>query len=318
MPPLRRVLYRLSGVDEARHLARRAGGVLRNFASVWKVTVGDLEFGVEGAPGEADSGQLDADLADLLVTIGQAARGADRAVALLIDELQYLGEADLAALLVALHQISQRGLPFVLFGAGLPQLAALAGDAKSYAERLVTYPPVGALAAPDAERAIREPVRDEGADITPAAVQRIVADTGGYPYFLQEWGAQAWNAAGGSPIGEDDVTVARQRAVSALDGGFFRVRFDRLTPREKEYVRAMAELGPGAQRSGDIARLLGKRDSTAVGPLRDSLIRKGMIYSPAHGDNAFTVPLFDEFVRRMMPDWRPAAPASAAQRRRSR
>jgi hypothetical protein len=198
--------------------------------------------------------------------------------------------------------ISQNGLPVVLFGAGLPQVAGLAGDAKSYAERLFDYPPVGPLSAPAAGEAIRRPLQDEGADIEDDALAEIVAATGGYPYFLQEWGKHAWAAADTPPIDSADVEQASRDATAALDKNFFRVRFDRLTPREQDYLRAMAELGPGAHRSGEIAGLM-RRRVESLGPLRSGLIKKGMIWSPSHGDTSFTVPLFDEFMKREMPDW---------------
>jgi len=190
-------------------------------------------------------------------------------------------------------------------GAGLPQLRGRMGNAKSYAERLFDFPDVGPLPTPAARVAIDKPVRHQGAQITELAVGRIVAETHGYPYFLQEWGKHAWDAASASPIHLDDVLNANASAIAALDESFFRVRFDRLTPAEKKYLRAMAELGPGPHRSGDIADCL-QRKITSLGPTRNQLIAKGMIWSPNHGDTAFTVPLFDQFMHRIMPgdDWR--------------
>lgn len=253
-------------------------------------------------PPLADSGNLEVDLPALFRTVGQAARAADSSVAILVDEVQYLREEDLGALIVAFHAITQRGLPVVMFGAGLPQVAALSGEAKSYAERLFDFPSVGPLGAAAARQAIEQPVRGEGAEINPDALERIVSVTKGYPYFLQEWGKHTWNAAKQSPITKDDVAAASQSATNALDKSFFRVRFDRLTPREQDYLRAMAELGAGPHRSGAIADALG-RSVESTGPLRSGLIRKGMVWSPAHGETAFTVPLFDEFMRRAIPDW---------------
>ena len=302
VPPLRTVLFKLSRSDKARNLANRALGVLRGFAGAFKVKYGDLEVSVDAAQGTADSGHLESDLPELLMAVAQAAKADGRAVALFIDEVQYLAQEDLSALIVAAHRMGQRELPVILFGAGLPQLAALAGEAKSYAERLFDYPPVGALDVNAASRAIREPILDEGAAIDEDALAEIVGRTQGYPYFLQEWGSLAWNAAAASPITLEDVDRASEKAVEALDSGFFRVRLDRLTPRERDYVRAMAELGPGPHRSGDIAAAAGMSVTTA-GPLRAGLIRKGMIYSPAHGDTAFTVPMFDAYLRRVVPEW---------------
>lgn len=304
VPPLRSALFALSRLEHARDFARRGLGILRAFARAFKVTVGDIEFSVDPEVGTADSGSLEADLPELFMAVARAAKEGDGAVALFIDEVQYLKSSDLAALIVSVHRVGQRGLPFVLFGAGLPQLASLAGEAKSYAERLFDYPAVGPLPPADAIAAIRTPVEREGASIRDEAVERIARETKGYPYFLQEWGYHSWNAAAHSSVAETDVVRATEAALRQLDQGFFRVRFDRLTPREKDYVRAMASLGPGPHRSGEIADVL-RMEVTAVGPLRGGLIRKGMIYSPQHGETAFTVPMFDEFMLRSMPDWTP-------------
>jgi hypothetical protein len=293
----------LSAVETAKALATKGLRALQNFMSAFKMKVGDVEVSVQ-EPGVADSGHLETDLSELLLLVAEAARAADTPVAILIDEVQYLSSEDLSALIGSIHKIGQRNLPLILFGAGLPQLAALAGEAKSYAERLFDYPEVGALDRNDAERAIREPIRSEGAEIEPAALAMIVDHTHGFPYFLQEWGSHTWDTAPVSPITHADVARATEDALRTLDQGFFRVRLDRLTPRERDYMRAMAELGPGPHRSGDIAGLLGVQVTT-VGPLRGGLLRKGMIYSPQHGDTAFTVPMFDAFMKRSMPDWTP-------------
>lgn len=214
-------------------------------------------------------------------------------------------EEQLAALIMALHRCAQRSLPVAMFGAGLPQLPGQLGRAKSYAERLFEFPVVGALDPGAAADAIRKPIAADSTRIDDAAVARIVEVTHGYPYFLQEWGQQTWNVAEVSPITGTDVERATPLAIATLDEGFFRVRFDRLSPAERRYLRAMAELGPGPHRSGDIADALG-RQVTSLAPLRVSLIAKGMIWSPEHGDTAFTVPLFDEFMRRVLPGdaWR--------------
>lgn len=311
VPPLRQLLFRLSRREKAKEVAKRALGVLRSFAKVLKLKIGDIEFSVEPELGTADSGNLEADLPEVLLAVSAAAREADLGVAVFIDEVQYLVESDLAALIVSVHKLAQKGLPFILFGAGLPQIAALAGEAKSYAERLFDFPEVGPLPRAAAREAIDAPITREGAAITDEALSAIVQKTGGYPYFLQEWGYQTWNVAAASPITLADVDASTVRALEALDKGFFRVRLDRLTPREKDYVRAMAELGAGPHRSGEIAQVLGMEVSKA-GPLRDKLIKKGMVYSPQHGDTAFTVPMFDEFMRRSMPDWTPS-PAGASE-----
>jgi hypothetical protein len=306
-PALRQALLRLSRSEQARAGAQRALRALAGFARALKVKYGDVEVGVdfEPEPGLADNGELEQDLSALLEAAGTAAGAAGTAVALFVDELQYVAEDQLAALISALHRCAQRRLPVVLVGAGLPQLRGRTGRAKSYAERLFDFPEIGALPRPAAMLAITKPARDQGVTVEEDAVERIVADTRGYPYFLQEWGKHSWDMAAGSPITLDDVAAASSLAIAALDESFFRVRFDRLTPGQRRYLRAMAELGPGPHRSGDIADCLGRK-VTALGPTRSQLIDKGMVWSPGHGDTAFTVPLFDEFMRRIMPgpDWR--------------
>jgi len=302
-PALKATLLRLNRVEKAKDYAARAIGALRGFASAFKVSIGEIEVSVSEIS-TADSGNLEIDLPELLIAVGQAAKAAEVSVALLVDEVQYLSEEDLRALIVALHRIAQKGLPLVMFGAGLPQVTALAGDAKSYAERLFDYPAIGPLTSEAAKRAVKEPVLDEGADIEDKALERIFAVTQGYPYFLQEWGKHSWNTAQTSPITEADVDAASVSATDALDKSFFRVRFDRLTPREQDYLRAMAELGPGPHRSGAIADKLGSTVEK-MGPLRNGLIKKGMIWSPAHGDTAFTVPMFNDFMNRAIPNWAP-------------
>ena len=203
----------------------------------------------------ADSGSLDRDLTDMLVLLGEAAAEKRTVIAILIDELQYVREAELGALIAGLHRVAQRNLPVVLFGAGLPQLAGLMGNAKSYSERLFLFKEIGPLDTPDALKALVDPIRRMNVDITSEALEEIVAATDGYPYFLQEWGKHAWRLARRSPIsGEGRARGIRPRGSRNWDSSFFRVRFDRLTPMEKSYLRAMAELGPGAHRSGDVAR----------------------------------------------------------------
>jgi hypothetical protein len=262
----------------------------------------------EPEPGLADNGDLEGDLTTLLQQVGLAAQAAGTAVVIFIDELQYVEEPQMAALVSALHRCSQEKLPVTVVGAGLPQLRGRMGEAKSYAERLFDFPEIGPLSAPDAADAIIRPVQNEGAEIQDDAVQLIIEKTQGYPYFLQEWGKHTWDIAPESPIRREDVLNASDEAVAALDESFFRVRFDRLTPTEKKYLRAMADLGPGPHRSGDIADELG-RVVSSLGPTRAGLIAKGMIWSPTHGDTAFTVPLFDEFMKRIMPgnDWKTVA-----------
>ncbi len=299
-PRMAQVLRRLSTVEAARTAAQSALRALRAFASAFKIKIGDLGVGIEPDPGIADSGTLEYDLPDLFERIGEAARDGGRGWALLIDEVQYLTQEELSALIVALHRVAQKGLPILFWGAGLPNVAALSGEAKSYAERLFLFPGVGPLPAEAARAAIRRPLAQEGQSITDAALAMILSRTEGYPYFLQEWGFQAWNAAPGSPIAEQHVQAATEAALRRLDEGFFRVRFDRLTQRERDYVRAMSRLGDGPYRSADVAQAMGGTLS-GLSPLRDQIIRKGMIYSPEQGVLAFTVPMFDDYLRRIWP-----------------
>lgn len=296
-PRIHQILRKLSVIEQARISAFNAMRALRGFASVFKVEIGDLALSVDPETGTADSGNIEYDLAELFVKVGEAAKAAGRGWTLLIDEIQYVGERDYAALIVAIHRVNQKGLPVLFFGAGLPQVAALSGDAKSYAERLFSYPSVGALDQKSAELAIRNPIEEEGEQIELDALHAIVGKTRGYPYFLQEWGYQAWNTADRSPIDVVDVDQSSQRALQRLDDGFFRVRFDRLTPREREYVCAMAKLGNGPYKSGDVAEMM-KEPPNKLGPMRASIIKKGMIYSPSYGDIDFTVPLFGDYLVR--------------------
>ena len=301
-PYLRGALYDLDRIAGAGMKARRALRVLRSFVGALKVKHGDIELGLDIDPekGSADSGDLEIDLPNLFVAVGEAAEERGSAVAVLIDEVQYFSEKELGALIMAMHKIQQRQLPVVLLGAGLPILPGLAGESKSYAERLFSFPEVGALAEGDAATALREPARAAGAVFETDALEEVYRLTRGYPYFLQEWGYQSWNQAPTNVITLDVVRKATPTVIERLDQNFFRVRFDRLTPSEKRFLRAMAELGPDEHRSGDIADTLGVK-VTSLGPVRAKLIRKGMVYSPAHGEMSFTVPLFDEFMRRVMP-----------------
>lgn len=302
VPQLKAILFELDRVQGVSEKVKKGLRVLRSFAGTVKVTVNDVTFGLGVDPerGVADSGDLESDLTALFVAAAEAAKERNCGIALLIDELQYVSPEELAALIVAMHKIQQEGLPFVVVGAGLPTLPGLAGDAKSYAERLFSYPKIGALSGPDAHKALQEPVEREGCRFESGALLEIHRLTQGYPYFLQEWGYQAWNIAESSPITIADIESATSRVIPRLDESFFRVRYDRLTPSERKYMRAMAEMGPGHCKAGDIAEVLGVK-VTSLGPVRAKLISKGMVYSPAFGEMAFTVPLFDEFMKRAVP-----------------
>lgn len=300
--PLKTVFFELDRLAQAGDRVKRGLRVLRSFLGGLKVKMGEVEIGLDIDPeiGAADSGDIEIDLPNLFEALGEAAKEKGSAVAILIDEIQYLSQKELGAVIMAMHRMQQRQLPVVLLGAGLPVLPGLAGESKSYAERLFAFPDVGALSEPDSNQAISEPAQAAGVVITDEALAETYRLTKGYPYFIQEWGYQIWNIAESSPIELAVVKAAAESVIRRLDQNFFRVRFDRLTPGEKNFLRAMAELGPGASRSGDIAACLGVKVNS-IGPVRSKLIKKGMIYSPAYGDIAFTVPLFDEFMKRAMP-----------------
>lgn len=306
-PQIRLALLDISKIDKAKDLAARGLQALAGFAKALKIKYADIEVGLDYPPvaGLADNGDLEQDLLALLEAAGLAAQKADTALAMFIDEIQYVEEDELAALITALHRCSQRQLPIIMVGAGLPQIRGRLDKAKSYAERLFDFPEIGALSPEDTKSAIEKPAAAQNVRVTPSALDRIVRETHCFPYFVQEWGKQSWDAATGSKITEADVLTASDIATAALDESFFRVRFDRLTPAERLYLRAMAARGSGPHRSGDIAAEL-SRDVRSLAPTRGKLIAKGMAYSPGHGDTAFTVPLFDEFMRRIMPGegWR--------------
>ena len=305
-PHLRTLLYDLDRVAGAGDKAKRGLAVLRSFIGALKITVGEVTFGLDIDPetGAADSGDLEIDLPNLFVAVAEAAEERKTAIAVLIDEIQYFKQKELGALVMAMHRIQQRQLPLVLVGAGLPILPGLAGESKSYAERLFSFPDVGALSEQDAAKALRDPAQAAGVDFQSAALQAIYQVTKGYPYFVQEWGYQSWNLADSSPLTLQVVHNATPTVMTRLDKNFFRVRFDRLTPSEKKYLRAMAAIGPGPYRTGDIADALQVKP-TSLGPVRARLIKKGMIYSPSHGEMAFTVPLFDEFMIRAIAEFQP-------------
>ena len=299
-PKVFQTLRKLSVIEDAKSTAHSAMRALRSFASAFKISMGDFALAVDPEPGVADSGNIEYDITELFLKVGAAAKAADRGWLLLIDEVQYLSAQELGALIVAMHRVNQKALPVLFFGAGLPQIASLSGDAKSYAERLFQFPKVDALDSHSAIKAIKEPIEEEGESIADDLLSKLVAETHGYPYFLQEWGYQVWNAAIQSPITEECLAIAAQTALDRLDDGFFKVRYERLTPKEREYVVAMAQLGSGPYRSSDVADQLGE-SVQSLGPRRAQIISKGMIYSPAHGDVDFTVPMFDDFLRRVYP-----------------
>lgn len=303
VPQLKSLLYELDIAAGTNAVVRRALSALRNFIKVIKVHVnlGEVGIGVEAIPGLADSGDMDADLPVLFQSAAEAARTRDTGIALLMDEMQLLSPSELNALILSMHQLQQAQAPMVLIGAGLPTLPRLAGEAKSYAERLFSYPIIDQLNREESFLALESPVFQEGADFEPEAMAVIYERTKGYPYFLQEWGAQTWNLATGNKITLANVIQAEPYVTRNLDEDFFRVRYDRLTDGEKRFMRAMAESEGDECRMGDIAQLLGVKN-TALSLTRANLIKKGMIYSPRHGVIDYSVPLFGDFMRRVMPE----------------
>jgi type II secretory pathway predicted ATPase ExeA len=305
VPKLRQALIRISRVEQAAELARKGLVVLKNFANAVDVKMGGIEVGLDfgDEDGTADSGDLENDLPELFQIIGEAAAARDTAIAILVDEMQYLTITEMSALVMAMHRANQRALPIVLIGAGLPPLLGKMGESKSYAERLFDFPRVETLDHENACLAIAEPARKGGVEFESEALDEIFDVTRGYPYFLQEWAYVAWNSAEQSPITRETILACRAEAIRRLDESFFRVRLERMTPTERRYMFAMASLGAGPHSSGDISKEYGAKVST-VAPTRSSLIAKGMLYSPSYGSTDFTVPLFDEFIRREMPEWK--------------
>lgn len=302
VPPIRNVLYRLDSLQNISHKVKRSLRVLSSFVSALKFTYKDIDFSIgalDPEKGSADSGDLEYDLPNLIESLAEAAQDRGTSIAIIIDEIQYLKEKELSSLIMSAHRISQRQLPLIFIGAGLPQLLALAGDSKSYSERLFDYPIVGALSVAESKNALQNPVKSQGVHFTDEALNEIISQTKGYPYFLQEWGYQSWNLAEDKVIDLETVRLATKESIKRLDESFFRVRLDRLTQREKEYLHVLAKMGPGQHKSGEIAAKLGRK-TQQIATLRDGLIKKGMIFSPSYGDTEFTVPLFDEFMKRAM------------------
>lgn len=303
VPNLRRILLELDRKGAAAKTMRTAFAALRNFASVFKVTVGGVEVEVKpDDQGVADSGDLGLDLKDLLSAVADAAADRKTALAIFIDEIQYLTADELGAFLSALHQVGQAVKPVLLIGAGLPQIAGLMGEAKSYSERLIRFVNIGPLNLEDARAALSVPADAEDVRWQIPALDRVFEITKGYPYFIQEWGAETWRVAKTTPITVADVDAATPLAIDELDQSFFRVRLDRLSPAERKYLRAMADVENGDPvASSAVAQNMG-RTIGSVAPTRDSLIKKGMIYAVQHGEVGFTVPLFGEFLRRAIPE----------------
>jgi hypothetical protein len=271
-------------------------------------------FGLEVDLKGADEGDVTSDLTDVFLQLGEAATSKNRGVVFLLDEIQFADETHFRALISALHRATQRNLPITIAAAGLPQIPRLTGEARSYAERLFTFPTIGNLDDEAARAALTEPARHQSVEVAPEAVARALAWTAGYPFFIQQLGKHAWNAAQESPISLADVETAIPSAREALDSSLYEVRVQRATPAERRYMRAMAELGSGPYRSGAVGNKLGK-SSAALSQLRDRLIGKGLIYATEDfGHLDFSVPRFDEFMRRYMGYRAPSKSKKAAAR----
>lgn len=302
---LKRAILELSYAEKLSEQGKKALSVLRSFASSMKVSLDPLgnlsaEMSIERALGQSDTGELQQDLTDLLLTVGETAKSHDRGLVFLLDELQFLSSEQLEAIIAALHKVVQRKLPITMVGAGLPQIAELAGDAKSYAERLFTFPEMKNLDEESTQTVFQETAGVEGAAFSPEALEETWRITEGYPYFIQELGYAVWNHSPHSPMTRENVLSAETFYEAKLDESFFRVRFDRSSERQRIYLRAMAELGPGPQKAEDVARCLGKK-STQVATIKSELIDSGMLYTPNFGYGAFTVPHFDKYMKRTMP-----------------
>lgn len=298
---LRRVLLQLDARRQAADRVRRALGVLKAF-SIRLPDGPEIGVDIDAIAGPADSGDLGQDLAGLFVEVGEVARDHDTGVLLTIDELHYVPLEVFSSLILGLHRASQLGLPLLMAGAGLPSLPALAGEAKSYAERMFAFPTIDRLDPEDAARALTEPAAGEGVRWSDEALAAVLERTTGYPYFIQEFGKQTWDLATGPDlITIDDVERAAPLAIAELDGGFFRARTGKLPDLEIKYLRAMADLGSGPVRSSEVAKRLGRK-SSGLGPVRDRLLKKALVFSPRWGEVEFTVPMFDEFMKRWIPD----------------
>lgn len=292
----RKMLLQISRLENLKDKCLHALGVLKAFSLV--IPDGpELKIDVDAVIGIGDSGDLDSDLVDLFVAIGEVAKDTDKQICFFIDEVQYLPEPAVAGLIASSHRITQRSLPVVFICAGLPQIAALTGDAKSYAERLFEFIPIGELREGSDEEALVSPAKTLNVEFEPAAIKIILEEAKGYPYFIQEFGKHAWDMAEDNPISEEVALSASISAIATLDDSFFKVRMDRATTAEREFMKAMSSLGSGIYKSLDVADKLGKKISS-IGPVRATLISKGFIYSPQHGEIAFTVPLYDEYIRR--------------------
>jgi hypothetical protein len=298
-PALQEVLTRFNKVAKAKALALKAMTFLHLFASTFTIQVGDAELGL-GARALM-TGDLEQDLPTLFQAVGEAARAAGQTVIGLIDEMQSLNRIELSALIIAMHKVAQEGLPIVLIGAALPHIRAAAGESNAFTERQFQYIDIGALNSDDAWWAVRRPVEANGATISNAALREILRRTGGYPYFIQQWASDSWNRAEGPEITLADVRAAELDAIDMLDRNLFRVRYERCTPPERQVMAAMASLKarPDGYVLDEVQAALPEMAAAEFRKNLEALIEKGMVYHPSNDRLAFTVPLFDDFMRRV-------------------
>ncbi|MFI3244848.1 MAG: ATP-binding protein [Akkermansia sp.] len=304
-PQLRRYLFELDRMEGVKEKVKQGLMTLRSFMNGLKLSFSEISLEICPLQGIADTGDITLDLPELFIALAEAAAEKKTGLAIFIDEVQSIPPAELGALIMSMHKMQQKQLPLVLVSAGLPTLPRLAGEAKSYAERLFDFQQVGALSLQDAKEALLVPAQQEGVQIDDAALNRICQHAQGYPYFLQVWGYQTWNNAKSSPIGVHDIEQSELDVLKHLDSNFFLVRYDRLSDSEKRFMRAMAQYPQGQCKSSDLQKELGIK-STSLTPTRAKLVNKGMVYSPRHGVLDYSVPMFGDFMRRVMPndDWR--------------
>ena len=298
-----RVKEALCAIDFASRVkdsVNRAFTILRNFVKTFSLNIGDFGIEIEAAQGIASSGKMELDLSEVLLASARAAKASNKAIGMYVDELQNLELEAMRGIIVALHFAAQESLPLYLVGSGLPSIRALVGKSKTYAERMFNYAEIGALCKEDVDLAITVPLNNNGLDIEPEAITEVFEKTKGYPYFLQEYGYQMWIAAEKSPISADDVRRIVPDVQNRLDSNFFDVRFDRISNREKEFLRAMAEFPQ--DKAVPMSELVGTmgRPLSAISPIRASLIKKGVVYSPEYGGIAYTVPMFADYMKRTM------------------
>ena len=297
-----KLMNKLSAIETVKNYGRKALGILKAFNATWSPDSREISVGftgnIEAALGTADTGNFQNDLTELFIALGMLGKNSKKPVCFFLDEVQYLKDDEFEGLIAAIHRINQKDLPILLFCAGLPKIAKLAGDVKSYAERLFEFIPIGSLNRQDAIEALINPARKQGVVYDDSAVNEIVSLTEGYPYFIQEFGKQVWQYIENGSINKKSIEMALPVFHQSLDASFFRVRFERATPKEKEFMYAMVACGELPCTLARVAKNM-KSTTKTIGPIRANLIHKGFIFPTGHGEIDFTVPQFDSFLKRM-------------------